>query len=275
MNTSGKKGSYGAYLLPYGRLPPLQENSYKHQLEGEKNRILICLQLVSLLQCYKGHTCFFVSKMILFYTKTSYKTTAAITNCSRKTSITGDKSTAYLWRCNIYLSFNENVSSWLLPASCPVGKTKCCSSSDFCKQADVTAAQGTHPGLELLAEGRHLGPAVLFIGLHLLSDALLGHLAEGGPVLHGLLQNFLLVLSDLSEVFQHLILPTLIKTRPVRLPAAERRHRSDAPFKLPLLKGPPCVSPLQLSSSSFALPERSPSSQETAGLWPWPLWRWG
>lgn len=77
-------------------------------------------------------------------------------------------------------------------------------------KTDVTAA-GTHPGLELLVEGRHLGPAVLFVGLHLLSEVLLGHLAEAVPALHGLLQNLLLVLSDLSEMFQHFKLPALIK----------------------------------------------------------------
>lgn len=72
-------------------------------------------------------------------------------------------------------------------------------------------AGGTHPGLELLVEGRPMGPTVLFVGLHLLSNVLLRHLTEVVPVLHHLLENFLLVLSDLSEMFQYFKLPTLTK----------------------------------------------------------------
>ena len=49
----------------------------------------------------------------------------------------------------------------------------------------------------------------LLVGLHLLVELLLGHLAEVVVLLHGLLEHLLLVLPLLSQVLQHLRLVIL------------------------------------------------------------------
>lgn len=129
-------------------------------------------------------------------------------------SLTSNNSevTAYLWKCNkchllslsllclfqllILLGTENNVLLQLL---------------FLCETQAAAAAGGTHPGFELLVEDGPLSHTVLFVGLHLLRDVLLGHLAEDFPVLRGLLEDFLLMLTDVSEMFQHFHLPTLIK----------------------------------------------------------------
>lgn len=65
--------------------------------------------------------------------------------------------------------------------------------------------------LELLIQSCHPCSAILLICLHLLIEFLLCHLAEVAVFINGLLDHFLLMLSFLSQVFQHFGLMTLTK----------------------------------------------------------------
>lgn len=111
---------------------------------------------------------------------------------------------AIYWVCLLFIS-----SSFL---SCWEQKTKGIVRALICVwNTGVAAAGGTHPGFKLLVQDVSLSHTVLFVGLHLLRDVLLCHLAEVVLLLRGLLEDFLLMLTDLSEMFQHFNLPTLIK----------------------------------------------------------------
>lgn len=70
-------------------------------------------------------------------------------------------------------------------------------------QADVGAPLRAYLLLKLLIEGCQPGSAVLFVRLHLLIQFLLGLLAKVAAFLNGLLDDLLLVLSLLGEMFQH------------------------------------------------------------------------
>jgi len=137
----------------------------------------------------------------------------------------------------------------------------------------------THLFLEFLVLCREEGCAVFLVGLHLLIELLLGHLAEVVVLLHGLLLHLLLVLPLLSQVLQNLCLMVLGAQRCVKIdnsPNYEYKPKSQLCISIIKLQFKtmvclvPCASRPQPPVSSGFPPWTHPSPwEETGGTPPW------